>query len=100
MVGISQPYFLAVSVAYLTVALIIFEPPLIWTSKKSIPAKLIYVGNFANAICPPKEFIPHSKENIVTVSWKQFDETFETKMLKRYCGHNLRELSIYTEKSI
>ena len=70
------------------------------TSKKSIPAKLIYVGNFANAICPPKEFIPHSKENIVTVSWKQFDETFETKMLKRYCGHNLRELSIYTEKSI
>ena len=70
------------------------------TSKKVIPKKLIYVGNFANAICPQKEFIPHSKENIVTVPWKQFDETFETKMIKRYCGHNLRELSIYKDNSI
>lgn len=37
--------------------------------------------------------------DIVSVSWKQFDETFETKMIKRYCGHNLRELSIYTNKN-
>jgi hypothetical protein len=65
------------------------------TSKKVIPKNLIYVGNFANATHPQKEFIPHSKENVVSVSWKQFDETFETKMIKRYCGHNLRELSIY-----
>ncbi len=68
-------------------------------SKNSIPEKLIYVGNFANAAYPQKEFIPHSQENIVAVSWKQYDETFETKMIKRYCGHNLRELSIY-KKSI
>lgn len=77
-----------------------YRVKLLNTSKKVIPTKLIYVGNFANSICPQKEFIPHSKENIVSVSWKQFDETFETKMIKRYCGHNLRELSIYTDKNI
>lgn len=77
-----------------------YRAKLLNTSKSVIPAKLIYVGNFINSICPPKEFIPHSKENIVTVPWKQFDETFETKMIKRYCGHNLRELSIYKDKHI
>ena len=70
------------------------------TSKKVIPSKLIYVGNFANSIRPQNEFVPHSKDNIASVSWKQFDETFETKMIKRYCGHNLRELGIYADKSI
>lgn len=65
------------------------------TSKRMIPTNLIYIGNFANAARPLKEFIPHSKENIATVAWKQFDETFETKMIKRYCAHNLRELGIY-----
>ena len=69
------------------------------TSKRVIPAKLIYVGNFANAVRPQKEFIPHSKVNIGTVSWKLFDETFETKMIKLYCGHNLRELSIYKKNN-
>ena len=68
-------------------------------SKKVIPKKLLYIGNFASAVSPHQEFVPHSKENIVTVSWKQLDETFETKMIKRYCGHNLRELSIYTDKN-
>ncbi|MGN1155420.1 MAG: hypothetical protein ACI4TK_04520 [Agathobacter sp.] len=77
-----------------------YRVKLLNTSKRVIPTKLIYVGNFANSICPQKEFIPHSKENIVSVSWKQFDETFETKMIKRYCEHNLRELSIYTDKNI
>lgn len=72
-----------------------YRVELLNTSKKVIPTKLIYVGNFANAVRPTKEFIPHSKENIVTVAWKQFGETFETKMIKRYCAHNLRELSIY-----
>lgn len=62
---------------------------------KEFPKNLIYVGNFPNAIRPQKEFIPHVKENIIAVSWKRFDETFESKMIKRYCEHNLRELSIY-----
>ena len=77
-----------------------YRAKLLNTSKRVIPTNLIYVGNFANAVHPQKEFVPHSKENIVSVSWKQFDETFETKMIKRYCGHNLRELSIYTNKNI
>lgn len=68
------------------------------TSQKVIPANLIYVGNFANAIPPQKEFVPHSKQNIAPVSWSKFGETFETKMIKWYCGHNLRELSIYTKE--
>lgn len=72
-----------------------YRSRLLTTSKRSIPAKLIYVGNFVTAACPQKEFIPHSKENIQAVSWNQFGETFETKMIKRYCAHNLRELSIY-----
>lgn len=65
---------------------------LINTSKRIIPKKLIYIGNFINAAGPAKEFIPHVKENIVSTSWK----VFETKMIERYCGHNLRELSIYS----
>ena len=68
------------------------------TSKRVIPKKLIYVGNFPNAIRPQKEFIPHSKDSLITVFWKRFDETFESKMIKMYCGHNLRELSIYADK--
>lgn len=77
-----------------------YRAKLLNTSKRVIPGKLIYVGNFANAVRPQKEFVPHSKENVLSVSWKQFDETFETKMIKLYCGHNLRELSIYTNKNI
>ena len=74
-----------------------YRAKLLNTSKKVIPTKLIYLGNFKNSICPQKEFVPHSKENIIAVSWKQFGETFETKMIKRYCGYNLRELSIYNK---
>lgn len=77
-----------------------YRVKLLNTSKRVIPTNLIYIGNFTNTVHPPKEFVPHSKENVVSVSWKQFDETFETKMIKRYCGHNLRELSIYINKNI
>jgi len=72
---------------------------LINTSKRIIPNKLIYLGNFQNSIRPDKEFIPHVKISIKPVEWKQFDETFETKMIKDYFGHNRRELSIYKEKN-
>ena len=68
------------------------------TSKRVIPKKLIYVGNFPDAIRPKKEFIPHAKVNIGVIWWKHFDMTFETEMIKKYCGHNLRELSIYANK--
>lgn len=76
-----------------------YRVKLLNTSKRAIPTKLIYVGNFANTIRPQKEFVPHSKENVVPVPWKQFDETFETKMIKLYCGHNLREFSIYAKNN-
>ena len=69
---------------------------LINTSKKIIPKDLIYVGNFVNSIRPEKEFIPHSKINIPSVACNNLSDSFETKMIKRYCGHNLRELSIYS----
>ena len=72
-----------------------FRIRLLNTSVSVIPKKLIYLGNFANATPPKKEFVPHSKENILAVSWKQFDETFETKMLKQYFGYNLKEYEIY-----
>lgn len=70
------------------------------TSKRIIPSNLIYVGNFLHTARPENEFVPHSKANITPVYWKKLDETFETKMIKLYCGHNLRELSIYTNKNI
>ena len=73
-----------------------YRATLLNTSKKIIPSKLIYVGNFISALRPKNEFIPHSKINIPVVSWKCFNETFETTMIKRYYWHNLRELSIYT----
>lgn len=72
-----------------------FRIALLNTSKKSIPSNLRYLGKFENAVRPPKEFIPHSKTNIPTVAWRNFGETFEVKMIHRYCEHNLRELSIY-----
>lgn len=71
---------------------------LITTSQKEIPTDLIYVGNFEGAAAPQNEFIPHVKINIMDVAWKRFSETFETKMIKQYCNHNRRELSIYREK--
>ena len=74
-----------------------FRITLLNTSKKAIPSNLIFIGNFANFIPPKCEFIPHAKINISNVSWKKFDETFETKMIKRYCGYNLREFKSYSK---
>ena len=68
------------------------------TSKRAIPSKLIYVGNYISATRPQNEFVPHSKVNILPVYWKKFNETFETRMIKLYCGHNLREFDIYKKK--
>lgn len=67
------------------------------TSKRAIPSSLVFIGNFTETIKPAKEFIPHSVHNISSVAWKQFGQTFETVMLERYCGYNLRELGIYSK---
>ena len=68
---------------------------LLTTSKRSIPSKLIYLGNFAEAVCPSKEFIPHSEFNISFVQWREF----ETAIISRYFGHNHREFQIYSKSN-
>ena len=68
---------------------------LVATSKRMIPTNLIYVGNYQSAILPQKEFIPHSKINILSVFWEKFGESFEDRIIKLFCGHNLRGLDIY-----
>lgn len=77
-----------------------FRILLLNTSKKVIPQNLIYLGNYKNAIPPQKEFVPHTKINIRNVSWKLFDDTFETTMIQKYFGYNKRELAIYSTKNI
>lgn len=72
-----------------------YRVKLVITSKSSLNKGLEYLGNFAEAALPAKEFIPHIKENLLSVPWKQFGVTFEEKMIQQYCGHNLRELRIY-----
>lgn len=72
-----------------------FRAILMSTSKNNMQADLTYLGNFKEATSPKREFIPHSKHNIITVPWKRSQETFESKILRRYLAHNLRELDIY-----
>lgn len=62
------------------------------TSKRIIPKKIFYIGNFPNTISPSKEFIPHSPLNIPSFAWKYFDKL----MIDTYLGHNLRQYAIYS----
>lgn len=75
-----------------------YRTRLISTSAKVIPSKLVYLGNFAEADPPKGEFIPHANVNIDSISWGKSGENFENRMIEKYCGHNLRELKIYSEK--
>jgi hypothetical protein len=59
---------------------------LINTSKRIIPKKLVYVGNFKTNQPPDKEFVPHSKHNINCFIWKFFDEL----MIDVYCIYNMK----------
>lgn len=68
-----------------------YRMKIICTSKKSIPEKLIYIGCFRNVLEPNNEFIPHSKINISSETWGDFENV----ILKRYFLHNLRECKIY-----
>lgn len=69
----------------------IFRLELLNTSPKAIPRTLIYVGNFSQTLPPEKEFVPFSMANLPVASWGELEE----KMLRMYCGHNLRGLPIY-----
>ncbi len=64
-------------------------------SSKVMTSELVYIGNYMDAVPPRNEFVPHSKMNIPDVLWSKQKESFEGKLIKRYCQHNLRELSIY-----
>ena len=68
-----------------------FRIEIVTRSKKELPPNLNYICNFINAKKPEKEFIPHSKTNIMSVSWKKF----ENRLITLYCGHNLKGLEIY-----
>ena len=59
---------------------------LINTSKRIIPKKLIYVGNFKTDQPPDKEFVPHSKHNINCFIWKFFDKF----MIDVFCRYNMK----------
>ena len=72
-----------------------YRVKLVHTSKRMIPHKLQFLGNYQNVSAPKNEFVPHSKVNIRTVEWKRFERTFEDEMIKSYFNHNRRELSIY-----
>lgn len=72
-----------------------FRVVLLNTSKKIIPTKLVFIGNYHNIALPKGEFIPHDKNNITTVHWENLNETFETRLIKKYCSFNLRESKIY-----
>lgn len=47
---------------------------MITTSQRVIPKKLIYVGNFAGAAHPAKEFVSQFDSDIKAYSWKELEE--------------------------
>lgn len=63
---------------------------LINTSKRMIPKKLIYIGNYKEVIPPSLEFVPEDI-SLPGFNWKFFDDN----MIERYCGYNLGQYEIY-----
>ena len=68
-----------------------FRLSLISTSKRVVPKKLSFVGNFSGATLPPKEYIPNIKVNLRSLWWRDFEDD----MISQYFNHNKRELGIY-----
>lgn len=69
----------------------IYRFELINTSKRVIPKKLNYIGNFPDLTPPNKEFVMEIKENICPVYWRNVEET----ILKKYFLYNKKENVIY-----
>ena len=57
---------------------------MITTSKRVIPKNLIYVGNFADAVHPEKEFISQFDADVKAYFWKELEEN----ML--WCNSNVK----------
>lgn len=58
----------------------VYRVCLLNTSRKIIPKKLVYIGNFINANPPEKEFVPCCFESLQVFSWK----LFESNVIDRY----------------
>lgn len=69
----------------------IYQLKLITTSLKSIPKKLIMIGNFSEIASPQNEFIPKNKIELPSVKWNEFENT----VIDYYQGYNLRKFDIY-----
>ena len=69
----------------------IYRFELINTSKRVIPKKLNYIGNFPDLTPPDKEFVMEIKENICPVYWKNVEEN----ILEKYFLYNKKENVIY-----
>lgn len=77
----------------------IFRLALLSTSKRVIPKSLIYIGNFAGAAKPKREFIPHDNSGIWTTFWGNNGEKLEEFVMECYRMHNLREMKGYSDPS-
>ncbi len=64
----------------------LFRAKLICVPKKVIIPKLSFVGNFADAVRPNKEFVQHSKSSVVPFFAKQFEERVLTSYFNMNCG--------------
>lgn len=69
----------------------LYRIKLLNTSKRVIPKKLVYVGNFPDLTPPDKEFVEHIEENIKAVDWKNVEES----ILKSYFLYNKKECEVY-----
>jgi hypothetical protein len=75
-----------------------FRIRLLSTSKKIIPKKLVYVGNFTDNAPPEIEYVRKSKASISALPWEKFNKTIEIDLIKKYLNFNKRQARIYNLK--
>ena len=75
----------------------VYRATMLTTSKRMLPNKMIYIGNFRNIISPQYENIFDNKYFCeLLLLWKDF----ENEIIEKYFDYNKRELRIYTEEYI
>ncbi|MEI3129988.1 MAG: hypothetical protein V8S89_03830 [Oscillospiraceae bacterium] len=72
----------------------VYEIGLIFTSQRSIPKSLVYLGNYQTLWMPKGEVVYTNTANVPVV----FPKEFEEKIIDYYLGHNLRQYAIYQRK--
>ncbi|MCR4651465.1 MAG: hypothetical protein K5662_06885, partial [Lachnospiraceae bacterium] len=60
------------------------------TSKRVIPKKLIYLGNYKDLNKPEKEHYPRKPNYMINIKWGKEGSAFEENMLTRYGWFNLK----------